>query len=69
MIEKKNPELQLFYTKRAAELGLIEAQHNLGCMYMEGEIVPYDGLKALAWFTHAGAHGFAHSKVIFFLYI
>ena len=44
------------YTKRAAELGLIEAQHNLGVMYLigvpsaeddSGKVV--DEVKALSW--------------------
>lgn len=43
--------------------GLVEAQHNLGVMYLEGKIVKYNGLKAMAWFSHAGAAGFAHSQV------
>lgn len=60
-VEKKNKELEFFYTKQAAELGLTEAQHNLGCMYMEGEITKYDSLKALSWFSYAGAAGFQHS--------
>jgi TPR repeat protein len=55
--------LEFFYTKQAAELGLTEAQHNLGCMYMEGEITKYDSLKALSWFSYAGAAGFHHSMV------
>ena len=62
MIDGKNPELEYFYTKKAAELGLIEAQHNLACMYLEGKICEYSSIKALAWFKHAGAHGFIHSN-------
>ncbi len=30
-------------------------------MYLEGRVCTYDSLKALAWFKHAGAHGFVHS--------
>jgi len=30
---------------------------------MEGKIVEYDSLKALAWFSYAGAAGFTHSQV------
>jgi TPR repeat protein len=62
-IEKKNPELEYFYTKMAAELGLTEAQHNLACMYLDGQLVKYDSLKALSWFSYAGAAGFSHSQV------
>ncbi len=64
IIEKKNTELEYFYTKQAAEMGMTEAQHNLACMYLEGTIVEYDSLKALAWFSYAGAAGFAHSQVM-----
>ena len=63
MIEKPNPELEYLYTKKAAELGLTEAQHNLGCMYLDGNLVKYDSLKALGWFSMAGAAGFEHSQV------
>lgn len=31
-------------------------------MYLEGRVCEYDSLKALSWFKHAGAHGFAHSN-------
>ncbi len=62
IIEKKNPELEFFYTRKAAEMGLPEAQHNLGVFYLEGKITKQDSLKALAWFSHAGAHGFVHSQ-------
>lgn len=46
---------------------MTEAQHNLACMYLEGKIVEYDSLKAIAWFSYAGAAGFAHSQVKKFL--
>lgn len=48
---RKNNELVYIYMKKAAELGLVEAQHSLGCMYIEKNNIPYDSLKALAWFT------------------
>lgn len=54
--------MEFLYTKKAAELGLTEAQHNLGCMYLEGRICEYSSIKALSWFKHAGAHGFVHSN-------
>lgn len=68
-VEKKDKSLEYFYTKQAAELGLTEAQHNLGCMYLEGELTKYDSLKALSWFSFAGAANFPHSQVYkFFLF-
>jgi TPR repeat protein len=33
-------------------------------MYLDGEIVKYDSLKALSWFSHAAAAGFVHSQVL-----
>lgn len=53
-VVKKDPRLEYIYTKKAAELGLIDAMHNLGVMYQEGVIVEKDEMKALAWFNHAG---------------
>lgn len=49
--------------KKAAELGSLEAQHNLAVEYLEGTKIEKNEVKALAWFIHAGAHGFAHSNV------
>jgi TPR repeat protein len=46
------------YLKLAAESGIIEAQHNLGCEYLDGLRLKKDEVKALAWFLHAGANGF-----------
>ena len=65
----KDPKLEYYYTKKvihiyhfkAAELGLIDAMHNLGVLYNEGRIIMKDELKALAWFNHAGNHGFTPS--------
>ena len=36
-------------------------------MYREGRIVPKDEIKALAWFTNAGNHGYPQSMVLFFI--
>ena len=47
--------------KKAAELGLTEAMHNLAVMYKEGKIVQKNELKALSWFVHAGNLGFIPS--------
>ncbi|EGR28438.1 nol1 nop2 sun family protein, putative [Ichthyophthirius multifiliis] len=49
---EKNVDLHFLYMKKAAELGLVEAQHNLG---------QYNPLKALAWFTQAASAEFIHS--------
>jgi TPR repeat protein len=50
------------YLLKAAEMGVVEAQHNLGLEYVSGDHFPKDEVKALAWFIHAGAHGFVYSK-------
>lgn len=49
------------YTKRAAELGMLEAMHNLGVIYLEGRAIPQDSFKAVAWFHRASSFGFSHS--------
>jgi len=41
------------YTLKAAELGMVEAMHNLGVQYLEGKIVEYDSMKAASWFNRA----------------
>lgn len=55
---KRDPHLEFLYMKRAAQAGLVEAQHNLGVMYLQGaRIEPnsagstVDQSKALAWFA------------------
>ncbi|KRX01629.1 hypothetical protein PPERSA_03713 [Pseudocohnilembus persalinus] len=58
MIIKKDENLYYYYTKKAAEMGVVEAQHNLGLIYLEGKSVKFDAIKALAWFTQAGAQNF-----------
>jgi hypothetical protein len=45
----------------AAEKGLARAQIQLGCMYRDGQGVPQDSLKALAWFTKAADQGEPHA--------
>ena len=57
------------YTKKAAELGLVEAQHNLAVMYFEGTQMSEihtekikDELRAFSWFVKAGSNGYAESK-------
>lgn len=63
IICERNEQLEFHYMKRAAELGLLDAQHNLAVMYKEGRLVKKDDLKALAWFTQAGNFGFPMSMV------
>lgn len=47
--EKGNKDKYYIYTKEAAELGLIEAQHNLGVYYLEeGQVT-----KGFAWLLNA----------------
>jgi TPR repeat protein len=53
---KRDPHLEYLYMKRAAQAGLVEAQHNLGVMYLQGARIKPDSTgptvdhsKALAW--------------------
>lgn len=57
----KDPLLSYIYTKKAAELGLVEAMHNLAVIYLEGKIVNAHSFKALSWFSRAAHFGFTHS--------
>jgi TPR repeat protein len=60
-IEKEvgNEEKEFELLKNAAEIGLLEAQHNLGVFYSaRGE-----DLKALAWFLNAAQYNFFPSMV------
>jgi TPR repeat protein len=50
------------YLLIASEMGVTEAQHNLGLEYLSGVHFPKDEVKAIAWFLHASAHGFVFSK-------
>ena len=50
----------------AAEAGAMEAQHNLGCEYLDGKQLPKDEVKALTWFLHAAVYGFVQAKVHLF---
>ena len=45
--------MEYFYTLKAAELGLVEAMHNLGTIYLEGKIVEYNSIKSVSWFLRA----------------
>jgi hypothetical protein len=43
--------------------GLVEAQHNMGCIYLEKQLAKYDSIKALAWLMQADAQKFIQSSV------
>jgi TPR repeat protein len=43
--------------RRAAERGHIDAQYNLGCMYLRGEGVPSDPTEGLRWLRCAADQG------------
>jgi len=58
-LKKEDAELNFKYTKKAAELGLLEAQHNLGVSYLEkGEVK-----RGFAWQLEAAKHDFYPSVV------
>ena len=61
---EKNSELHMQYLRKAATLGVVEAQHNLATEYMEGVNIKKDEMKAFSWFLHAGNCGFPHAKVL-----
>lgn len=62
-VAEKNPKLYALYLKKAAELGLPEAQHNLGLEYLNGgSTIKKDQVKALGWFVHAAGSGFLPAK-------
>ena len=44
-------------------MGMLEAMHNLGVIYMQGEVEggKADSFRALAWFDRAASFGFTHS--------
>jgi TPR repeat protein len=50
-----------WYTK-AAEQGLVEAQHNLGLMYDKGEGVLENDKTAVKWYTKAAGQGYAKAQ-------
>ncbi|OMJ84321.1 hypothetical protein SteCoe_14607 [Stentor coeruleus] len=61
MIANGNGDKEQYYQlmKEAAEMGLMEAQHNLACYYLEKDEV----VKALGWFLNAGKHDFYPSMI------
>ena len=56
---QNDPEKHYLLMKQAAELGLLEAQHNLGCFYLEKQEIN----KAVAWFLNAGKLDFYPSMI------
>jgi TPR repeat protein len=48
--------------RRAADLGLPEAQYNLGIMYVNGRGVPKDWVHASRWFEDAAEQGLAQAQ-------
>ena len=58
-----NDYLHFKYLKRAAEEGLIHAQHLLGVAYYEGHAVPKNDKLSLAWFREAARNGYPLSFI------
>ena len=48
--------------RKAAEQGDVEAQHNLGLMYYNGEGVAEDNAEAVKWFRKAAEQGYARAQ-------
>lgn len=57
--ENGEPDKYYLLMKSAAERGLLEAQHNLGCFYLEKNEIT----KAMGWFIHAGKFDFYPSMI------
>ena len=55
--EKKFEEAFRYYAL-AADQGLTDAEHNLGCCYQDGEGTEVDLGKARYWFERAAAKGY-----------
>jgi TPR repeat protein len=47
---------------KAAELGVLEAQHNLAMNYIYGHVFPKDEVLGLAWLMKSSYNGFTISK-------
>lgn len=52
-----DPARAVEWYRRAAERGHIDAQYNLGCMYLSGEGVPSDPTEGLRWLRCAADQG------------
>jgi uncharacterized protein len=61
LLSKESGNTEKYYSlvKQAAEFGLLEAQHNLACFYLEQN----DEVKAFAWFLSAARYDFYPSVV------
>ena len=55
--------------RRAAEHGHVDAQYQLGRLYLAGDTIPRDPAEAARWFLLAAEHGSAHAQAsIAFMY-
>lgn len=57
LYEQKNYQEALKWYKKAAEGGLIDAQSELGFMYLKGEGVTVNKTEAIRWLSNAGQSG------------
>jgi len=65
LIVNMDYEKEIYYMKRAAELGLVDAQHNYACMLIDEKYHnkgKLDYRKSLAWFVKAAGRGFRESR-------
>jgi TPR repeat protein len=63
MIVRKDLGMEIYYMKKAATLGLVDAQHNYGVMLMtEKYFDPPDFKKSIAWFVKAAGRGYRESR-------
>ncbi len=58
---KDDAEAVKWYRK-AAQQGLLQAQHNLGLMYYRGKGVPQDYTEAAKWYHKAAEQGYAPAQ-------
>ncbi|MDI9408050.1 MAG: tetratricopeptide repeat protein [Candidatus Pacebacteria bacterium] len=52
----------VFWYRKAAEQGYVDAQFNLGLMFAKGEGVPQDYAQALVWYRKAAEQGDAEAQ-------
>jgi hypothetical protein len=60
--DKELAQLRYENNKQFAELGVADAQYNLGKMYYFGKGVPQDYKTAVKWFTLAAEQGYARAQ-------
>jgi TPR repeat protein len=58
------PELSFFQWMEKARAGDVEAQCNVGVMYVNGQGVPRDYKEGVEWLYKAGNLGFAHAQFL-----